>query len=108
MTDIFAEMIPPVKPEHVIKLAVGPRKLTKGWTFSTWEAILSEIIVGDALVPIGSTTFCVIRSMPVWRTDASTIFALWTHFQSFHLLQVRNSESLSSASKRAGFCLQRL
>jgi uncharacterized protein len=48
MSEIFAEMIPPVKPEHVIKLAVGPRKLTKGWSFSTWEAILSEIIVGDA------------------------------------------------------------
>src|SRR5260221_7782631 len=51
----------------------------------------------DALpISIGSTTFCVIRSMPVWRTDASTIFVLWTRFQSFPLLQVRNSESRSS------------
>jgi uncharacterized protein len=48
MAELFGELIPPVKAEHVIKLAVGPRKLTKGWTFSTWEAILSEIIVGDS------------------------------------------------------------
>lgn len=48
MTAVLADMIPPVKPEHVIKLAVGPRKLTKSWMFSNWEAILSEIIVGDA------------------------------------------------------------
>jgi uncharacterized protein len=38
----------PINPEHVQKLAVGPKKL-KDKQFTVWEAILSEIITGDAL-----------------------------------------------------------
>ncbi|MDA8161658.1 MAG: hypothetical protein M0022_01950 [Desulfobacteraceae bacterium] len=40
-----------VDPEDIAKLAVGPRKikgLIKDATFSTWEALLSDIIVGDS------------------------------------------------------------
>jgi HD superfamily phosphohydrolase len=37
----------PVKPEHIVKLAIGPKKAAD-LEFSTGEAILSEIIVGDA------------------------------------------------------------
>ena len=37
-----------IKPEDVAKLAVGPEKYTQG-TFSDWESILAEIIIGDAL-----------------------------------------------------------
>lgn len=38
-----------VAPEHVSKLAVGPKKLKhRNETFSPWEAILTEIITGDA------------------------------------------------------------
>ena len=40
-------MIPPVKAEHVAKLAVGPKK-APDVSFSSWERILAEIIVGDA------------------------------------------------------------
>ena len=36
-----------VKAEDVAKLAVGPRHYKQG-TFTEWEAILAEIIVGDA------------------------------------------------------------
>lgn len=44
---ILQEMTPPVNPEHVIKLAVGPKELPDV-RFTEWETILSEIIVGDA------------------------------------------------------------
>lgn len=37
-----------IQPEHVVKLAVGKR-YCKDCKFSDWEAILSEIIVGDSL-----------------------------------------------------------
>ncbi len=47
MSGIFSKMIPRVMPEDVIKLAVGPKKL-KGIQYTTFEAILSEIITGDA------------------------------------------------------------
>lgn len=44
---IWHEMTPPLRCEDIIKLAVGPKKF-KGEKFTDWEAILSEIIVGDA------------------------------------------------------------
>lgn len=37
-----------IKPEHVAKIAVGPKYYPDN-TFNDWETILSEIIVGDAL-----------------------------------------------------------
>jgi HD superfamily phosphohydrolase len=48
MSAIWTAMTPPLRPMDVVKLAVGPRK-AKDVTFSVWEAILAEIIVGDAL-----------------------------------------------------------
>lgn len=47
MQEIWDAMIPPLRSEHIVKIAVGPKKLTQE-KFSDWEAILSEIIVGDA------------------------------------------------------------
>lgn len=47
MASIWREMIPPLIPEHIVKLAVGPKKL-KGCVFNNWERILSELIVGDS------------------------------------------------------------
>lgn len=44
---LFDAMTPPVKADHVAKVAVGPKK-AKDVPFSAWERILSEIIVGDA------------------------------------------------------------
>jgi len=47
MRAIWENMVPPLKPEHIVKLALGAEK-AKDLQFSKWEAILSEIIVGDA------------------------------------------------------------
>ncbi|MGI6492662.1 MAG: HD domain-containing protein [Pelotomaculum sp.] len=47
MKNIWEEMTPPLRAEDIIKLAVGPKKY-KSAKFTDWEAILSEIIVGDA------------------------------------------------------------
>lgn len=47
MSSIWDAMAPPLKPEHIVKLALGAGK-AKDLSFSPWEAILSEIIVGDA------------------------------------------------------------
>ena len=47
MRQILERMTPPVRPEDVVKLALGPKK-AKDLTFTTWETILSEIIIGDA------------------------------------------------------------
>jgi uncharacterized protein len=40
-------MTPPLEPEHIVKLALGVRK-APDLSFSKWERILSEVIVGDA------------------------------------------------------------
>ena len=47
MCAIWKDMVPPLNPEHIVKLAVGARK-APDLRFSKWEVILSEIIVGDA------------------------------------------------------------
>ncbi len=44
---IWGKFIPPLKPELVAKIAVGPKK-AKHLEFTLWETILSEIITGDA------------------------------------------------------------
>ncbi len=51
MNDIFMNSVPPVKPMHVAKIAIGPKKLSEfqpDIQFNIWETLLSEIIVGDA------------------------------------------------------------
>jgi HD superfamily phosphohydrolase len=46
MFKIWEDMTPPLRAEDIVKLAVGPKKAKL--TFTNWERILSEIIVGDA------------------------------------------------------------
>jgi hypothetical protein len=46
MRDIW-KGVPPLEPKHVLKLAVGQEK-ARDLTYTDWEAILSEIIVGNA------------------------------------------------------------
>jgi uncharacterized protein len=46
MQDIWTSMTPPLTPEHIVKLAVGPKSDLQ---LDTWETILAEIIIGDAL-----------------------------------------------------------
>ncbi len=51
MHSIFMDSIPPIRSDHVAKIAIGPKKLSQFETdavFDIWETLLSEIIVGDA------------------------------------------------------------
>jgi HD superfamily phosphohydrolase len=51
MRAIFSSITPPVRPKDVAKLAVGPGKAANmpvPVSFTDWEGILAEIIVGDA------------------------------------------------------------
>lgn len=45
--ELLGNLIPPIQPQVLAKLAVGPAK-AQGQPFSTWEAILAEVVVGDA------------------------------------------------------------
>ena len=47
LADVWKSITPPVRPEDIAKVAVGPKKLRQ-CKFSDWETILAEIIVGDA------------------------------------------------------------
>jgi uncharacterized protein len=47
MTQIWSSMTPPLRADDIVKLAVGAKKAAP-LQLNTWEAILSEIIVGDA------------------------------------------------------------
>ena len=47
MREIWTSMTPPLRAEHIAKVAVGG-KINTEENYSDWENILSEIIVGDA------------------------------------------------------------
>jgi len=50
LNELFMELTPPVRAEDVIKIALGPEKISKihpNWEFTPWESILAEIIVGN-------------------------------------------------------------
>jgi HD superfamily phosphohydrolase len=47
MRKIWNNLTPPLRTDDIIKLAVGPKEASD-LHFSDWEAILSEVIVGDA------------------------------------------------------------
>ena len=47
MGDIWSAMKPPLAPEDIVKLGVGPNYV-RDVAFSGWEGILADIIVGDA------------------------------------------------------------
>ncbi|HNX18049.1 MAG TPA: HD domain-containing protein, partial [Methanoregula sp.] len=47
MKEIWSAIKPPLTPNDIAKLAIGPKKLTTEH-FSDWEALLSEIIVGNS------------------------------------------------------------
>ncbi len=46
MGEIWRSVTPPLRPEDVTKLAIGPKK-ANDLKFSDWETILSDIIVSD-------------------------------------------------------------
>lgn len=47
IADILGDLMPPITPAVVAKSAIGPKKWT-GEPFSDWEALLSDMITGDA------------------------------------------------------------
>ena len=47
LTQIWESLVPPLNTEHILKLSVGKRHLPDT-PFSSWEELLSEIIVGNA------------------------------------------------------------
>lgn len=47
MRKIWDRLTPAIRIDDIAKIAVGPKE-AKGVKFSTWEAILSEIVIGDA------------------------------------------------------------
>ena len=47
MRTVWDSITPPLRHKDIEKLAVGPKKASD-LTFSDWETILSEIIIGDA------------------------------------------------------------
>jgi uncharacterized protein len=47
MLKIWNEMNPPLRPIDLVKIAVGPKELPTQ-TFSPWETLVAEIVVGDA------------------------------------------------------------
>ncbi|MGH9776692.1 MAG: HD domain-containing protein [Candidatus Acidiferrales bacterium] len=48
MEEIWKAMTPPLRSDHIVKLAVGPKKAAP-LELDTWETVLAEIIIGDAL-----------------------------------------------------------
>ena len=48
LSERWESMTPPLNRDHIAKIAIGPEK-AGDVDFSNWEALLSEIIIGDAL-----------------------------------------------------------
>ncbi|MCP5050729.1 MAG: HD domain-containing protein [bacterium] len=47
MKAIWSKMDPPLEPEDVVRLSIGPKE-EKELEFTRWQSILSEVITGDA------------------------------------------------------------
>ncbi len=47
MQEIWDGVTPPLRTDELVKLAIGPKKAPAELSFTNWETILSEIIVGD-------------------------------------------------------------
>src|ERR1039458_4598249 len=48
MEEIWTAMTPPLRSDHIVKLAVGPKRAAP-LELNTWQTVLAEIIIGDAL-----------------------------------------------------------
>ena len=47
LADLWPELTPPLTPEHIVKVAVGPKK-ARDLQFTSWEILLAEMITGDS------------------------------------------------------------
>jgi len=48
MRSLWANMTPPINPEHIVKLALGPKE-APDLRFTDWETLLAEVITGNSL-----------------------------------------------------------
>lgn len=48
MQEIWKAMTPPLRADDIVKLAIGPKRAAP-LELDTWETVLAEIIIGDAL-----------------------------------------------------------
>jgi uncharacterized protein len=48
MQEIWSKMTPPLRADDIVKLAVGPKRAAP-LELDTWETVLAEVIIGDAL-----------------------------------------------------------
>jgi len=95
MVRIWERMTPPLRPIDVAKLAVGPRK-AMDLNFTSWEAILSEIIIGDA--------FGVDRMDYLLRDShhAGVAYGRFDHFRLIDTLRILSSGQEDSAEPTLG------
>jgi HD superfamily phosphohydrolase len=95
MVKIWDAVTPPLRPVDVVKLAVGPRK-ARDLSCSTWETILSEIIVGDA--------FGVDRMDYLLRDSyhAGVAYGRFDHFRLIDTLRILPSGSGETAEPALG------
>ena len=47
LVSLWNKITPPLRPEDIVKLAVGPKGMKED-RLSDWEALLAEVVVGDA------------------------------------------------------------
>jgi uncharacterized protein len=47
LAELWPTLTPPLSPEHIVKVAIGPKK-AKELQFTSWEALLAEMITGDS------------------------------------------------------------
>jgi HD superfamily phosphohydrolase len=95
MVSIWEKMTPPLRPLDVVKLAIGPSK-AKDLEFTTWEAILAEIIVGDA--------FGVDRMDYLLRDShhAGVVYGRFDHFRLTDTLRILPAGSNGPSSPSLG------
>lgn len=95
MKAIWENMTPPLRTGDIVKLAVGPKEL-RGVTFSDWEAILSEVIVGDA--------FGVDRMDYLLRDShhAGVVYGKFDHFRLIDTLRILPREEEGSLEPALG------
>ena len=78
LAEIWPNLIPPLTPDHIVKVAGGPKKAPVELEFSSWETILSEIITGDSF---GADR------MDYLLRDSHHAGVAYGHFDHFRLIQ---------------------
>ncbi len=100
MESLWGDTTPPLRPLDIVKLSVGPGKMAKyaqvdvvsdhDAVYTDWEAILAEIIVGDA--------FGVDRMDYLLRDSyhAGVVYGRFDHYRLIDTLRILPSEHIGS------------